>query len=70
VAGSSLTPSTIYQAFRKSGLRKSDLANRMGIAKSNLDRLFKMNHESRFDQLEAGFAALNKHVWVEVRDAA
>ena len=60
----------LYQAFRASGLRKSELATRMGIAKSNLDRLFELNHQSRFDQLEAAFAALNKHIWVEVRDAA
>lgn len=60
----------LYRAFRKSGMRKADLARRMGIPKSNLDRLFELKHQSRFDQLEAAFAALNKHIWVEVRGAA
>jgi antitoxin HicB len=60
----------LYQAFRASGLRKSQLAARMGIAKSNLDRLFDLQHQSRFNQIEAAFAALNKQVWVEIRDAA
>jgi antitoxin HicB len=60
----------LYLAFRASGLRKAELARRIGIAKSNLDRLFDLRHQSRFDQLEAAFAALNKHIWVEVRDAA
>jgi antitoxin HicB len=60
----------LYQAFRASGLTKTQLAARMGIAKSNLDRLFDLQHHSRFDQIEAAFAALDKQVWVEIRDAA
>jgi antitoxin HicB len=60
----------LYQAFRASGLTKTQLASRMGIAKSNLDRLFDLQHQSRFDQIEAAFAALDKQVWVEIRDAA
>jgi antitoxin HicB len=60
----------LYQAFRKSGLTKTQLAARLGIAKSNLDRLFDLQHHSRFDQIEAAFAALDKRVWVEIRDAA
>jgi len=60
----------LYQAFRTSGMRKAELARRIGIPKSNLDRLFDLKHQSRFDQLEAAFAALKKHIWVEVRGAA
>lgn len=60
----------LYKAFRASGIRKADLARRIGIPKSNLDRLFELNHQSRFDLIEAAFSALNKHIWVEVRGAA
>lgn len=60
----------LYQAFRQSQMRKSEFARRIGIPKSNLDRLFDLSHHSRLDQLEAAFAALNKHLWVEVRGAA
>jgi len=60
----------LYQAFRPSGVRKAELARRIGIAKSNLDRLFDLKHQSRFDQLEAAFAALNKQIRIEVRGAA
>jgi antitoxin HicB len=60
----------LYQAFRASGLTKTQLAARLGMAKSNLDRLFDLQHHSRFDQIEAAFAALDKQVWVEIRDAA
>lgn len=60
----------LYQAFRASGMRKAELARRMGIPKSNLERLFDLKHHSRLDQLEAAFRALNKRIWFEVRDAA
>jgi len=60
----------LYRVFRASGMRKAELARRIGIQKSNLDRLFDLDHQSRLDQLEAAFAALNKHIWVEARDAA
>ena len=60
----------LYRALRASGIRKAELARRMGIPRSNLDRLFDLNHQSRFDQLEAAFTALAKRIWVEVRDAA
>ena len=60
----------LYQAFISSGMRKAELERRVGIPKSNLDRLFDLRHHSRLDQLEAAFIALNKRIWFEVRDAA
>ena len=60
----------LYRAFRASGMKKAELARRIGMAKSNLDRLFDLKHQSRFDQLEAALAAMNKHMWIEVRGAA
>jgi antitoxin HicB len=60
----------LYQAFRASGLRKSDLAKRMGIALPNVDRLFSLQHASRLDQMEAAFRALGKRLAVVVEDAA
>jgi antitoxin HicB len=60
----------LYLAFRASGMRKAELARRIGIPRSNLDRLFDLKHQSRLDQLEAAFAGLKKRIWVEVRNAA
>lgn len=60
----------LYRAFRSSGVTKAELARRIGIAKSNLDRLFDLRHHSRFDLIEAAFAALNRQVLIEVRGAA
>ena len=60
----------LYIAFQSSGLRKTELARRIGIPKTNVDRLFDLRHHTRLDQLEAAFRALGKHISVEVREAA
>ncbi len=60
----------LYQAWRASGLRKADLARRLGIPKSNIDRLFDLSHHSRLEQLEGAFGALHRKVVIEVRTAA
>lgn len=59
-----------YAAFRESGLRKSELARRMRIPKTSVDRLFDLDHASRLDQLEAALRAMGKRLVVAVEDAA
>lgn len=60
----------LYRGFLAAGIRKSDLAKRLGIPKTNVDRLFDLRHRSRLDQIEAAFRALGKELSIEVRDAA
>ena len=60
----------LYSAFLLSELKKSELARRVGIPKSHISRLFSLRHQSRFDLIEAAFAALGKSVRIEIRDAA
>ncbi len=60
----------LYRIFCASGLSKTELARRIGIPKSNLERLFNLRHQSRLDQIEAAFTALHKRIWFEIRDAA
>jgi antitoxin HicB len=60
----------LYRQFMASGLRKVDLARRLGIPKTVIDRLFDLNHHSRLDQIEAAFAALGKRLTMQVEDAA
>jgi len=59
-----------YSAFRASGVRKAELARRMGIPKTNVERIFDLNHASRFDQIEAAFLAIGKKIEVTISDAA
>jgi antitoxin HicB len=60
----------LYMAFLASGIRKAELARRLGIPKTTIDRLFDLDRQTRLNQLDAAFAALGKHLSVEVREAA
>ncbi len=70
VAALDAAKTELYMAFRASGIRKADLARRLGIPKTTVDRLFDLDHRSRLDQLEAGFRALGKRLDIEVHEAA
>ena len=60
----------LYTAFLESGLKKAELARRIGIPKTHIERLFSLRHQSRLNQIEAAFAALGKRLHVEARNAA
>jgi antitoxin HicB len=60
----------LYTAFLESGLKKAELARRIGIPKTHIERLFSLQHHSRLNQIEAALAALGKRLHVEARDAA
>lgn len=56
----------IYQAMRDTGVRKSELARRLGWHMPQVDRLLDVNHASRLDQVEAALAALGRRLDVAV----
>jgi antitoxin HicB len=60
----------LYNAFLESELKKAELARRIGIPKTHIERLFSLGHRSHLSQLEAAFAALGKRLRIEVADAA
>jgi antitoxin HicB len=60
----------LYSTFLESGLKKAELARRIGIPKTHIERLFSLRHHSRLNQIEAAFAALGKRLHVEARNAA
>jgi antitoxin HicB len=60
----------LFAAFLESGMTKAEFARRIGIPKTQIQRLFSLRHHSRLDQIESAFAALGKRLHVEVRDAA
>jgi antitoxin HicB len=59
----------LYRALRSRGVRKAELARRMGIHKQQVDRLLDIDHASRIEQLEAAFSALQMRLIVEVQHA-
>ena len=56
----------VYQAMMEQGLRKTDLARRLGWHLPQVDRLFDLSHASRFDQLEAAARVLGRTIEVRV----
>jgi antitoxin HicB len=56
----------VYQAMTEQGIRKSELARRLGWHMPQVDRLFDLKHASRLDQIEAAARALGRHVEVTV----
>jgi antitoxin HicB len=60
----------LCSTFRASGLKKADLARRLRIPKTTVDRLFDLDHHSRLDHIESAFAAMGKLQAVAVQDAA
>lgn len=56
----------VYQAMMEQGLRKTDLAHRLGWHLPQVDRLFDLKHTSRFDQIELAARALGRHIEVRV----
>ncbi len=60
----------LYELMHSMGVTKAGLARRMKVHRQQADRLLDLRHASRFDQVEAAFAALGKRLNITVEDAA
>lgn len=69
VPGVSSAKAYLHNALIESGISKSELARRMGIHNQAINRLFDINHKSKWEALEAAFAALGKQLTVTVQSA-
>ena len=56
----------VYQAMTEQGIRKAELARRLGWHLPQVDRLFDLKHASRFDQIEAAARVLGRRIEVRV----
>ena len=56
----------LYQATTEQGIRKAELARRLGWHVPQVDRLFDMGHASKFDQIEQAARALGRRLEVAV----
>ena len=56
----------VYQAMTDQGIKKAELARRLGWHMPQVDRLFDLRHASRMDQIEAAAAALGRHIEIRV----
>ena len=60
----------LYLACKKAGVSRAELTRRLDWHREQVDRLFRLEHASRIDQLEAAFAALGTGLDLELRAAA
>ena len=56
----------VYQAMTEQGIKKAELARRLGWHLPQVDRLFDLRHASRLDQIEAAARVLGRHLEVRV----
>lgn len=49
----------LYRALRNHRITRAELARRLDWNRESVDRLFRLDHNSRLDQLEAAFHASN-----------
>ncbi|MTW21652.1 type II toxin-antitoxin system HicB family antitoxin [Allochromatium palmeri] len=56
----------VYQAMTEQGIRKAELARRLGWHMPQVDRLLDLRHASRLDQIEAAAGVLGHRVKVRV----
>jgi antitoxin HicB len=60
----------LYRTMRAKGVRKAEMARRIGWQKSQVDRLLDLKHASRLDQIESALNVLDKRLTIHVEDAA
>ena len=56
----------VYQAMTEQGIKKAELARRLGWHMPQVDRLFDLRHASRLDQIEAAARVLGRRLDVRV----
>ena len=56
----------VYQAMTEQGIKKAELARRLGWHMPQVDRLFDLRHASRLDQIEAAARVLGRRIEVRV----
>jgi antitoxin HicB len=56
----------VYQAMTEQGIKKAELARRLGWHTPQVDRLFDLRHASKLDQIEAAAHVLGRHLEVHI----
>lgn len=56
----------LYRSLREEGINRAELCRRMGVHREQVDRLFRLDHASRLDQMDDAFRALGRTVSIDV----
>jgi antitoxin HicB len=58
----------LYWALKESDLTRADLVRQLGWKRESVDRLFRLDHHSRMDQLERAFRVMHKRIDASVAE--
>jgi antitoxin HicB len=61
---------SLYRALRESDITRAELMRRLKWNRESVDRLFRLDHASRLDQIEAAFHALGKSIDIRIKEPA
>ena len=61
---------SLYCSLREDGITRAELSRRLKWNRESVDRLFRLDHASRLEQIEAAFHALGRKVKVSVEEQA
>ena len=59
----------LHRAMLAQDLTRADLQRRLGWQRESVDRLFRLDHRSRLEQIDEAFDALGKVLLLDVQDA-
>jgi len=59
----------LYLALRNENLTRAELARRLNWKRESVDRLFRLDHHSRPEQLEAAMSVLGKRFEIGIKEA-
>jgi antitoxin HicB len=59
----------LYRELHAAKISREELARRLGCDRECVDDLFRIDHASSVDQIEAAFRALNRDVTIEIETA-
>lgn len=60
----------LYREMRASQVTRAELCRRLGWKREQVERLFRVDHASRLDQIESAFKALGKTIAIRVERIA
>jgi antitoxin HicB len=60
----------LYMELHESGVTRAALARQLHWHREQVDRLFRLDHASKVDQIEAAFGALHRSIDVRIREIA
>jgi antitoxin HicB len=59
----------LFRSCKRAGISRADLARRLSWHREQVDRLFRLDHASRIDQIDAAVRAIGKTFDVDVVDS-